>query len=464
MYGVARQPADPRAHAEAERRRRAAVPYHPTPAGFAQATMIEVPNGDGVATAPFTLWPEQARVLGLLAEKRLLIILKARQLGISWLACAYVLSEVTTKPGRTWLLYSQGQGEANELIRRIAFMYANHAERSRLPALVTENTTELEWSNRSRIISLPATRKAGRSFTASGVLLDEFAFMAWGKQLLDAVKPTVDGGGKLFIISTADGNGTPYHQQWQGAESGQTSYTAVFLPWQACPDRDPEWRQRRMMETQDPSSVLREYPENALEAFTHASGLVFDRWSDGPENGNVTESADYVPDAGPVVLAIDDGYVGSLDAKTGQYTANSHPRVFLLCQLRPNGQLCVFEESYAVSLLSEQHITDVLALPYPAPDYAVVDKSAAELKGRLHDAGIYTRNGANSVDESIKELRRWVAPDRNGVRRLLVHPRCKHLRSEFVSYRYDDKGNPVKAFDHGVDGIRYLCWNLRHET
>lgn len=447
-----------------ERRRRQVPSYRPLPAAFIAATKIEVPVGDGTAAAPFVLWPSQQMVLAHMQGDHLLVFLKARQLGISWLACGYVLSEVTTKPGRTWLLYSQGQGEANELIRRIAFMYANHAERARLPALVTENTTELEWSNRSRIISLPATKKAGRSYTASGVLLDEFAFMAWAKHLLDAVKPTVDGGGKLFIISTADANGSPYHQHWQAAEAGLNGYTPVFLPWQARPDRDAEWRRRRMLETQDPSSVLREYPENPLEAFTHASGLVFDRWRDGPEDGNVTEAAEYVPDAGPVLWAIDDGYVGTLDTKTGHYTANSHPRVFLLCQLRANGQLCVFGESYAVNLLSDQHIENVLMLPYPAPDYAVVDKSAAELKGRLHEAGIYTRNGANDVDESIKELRRWVAADTNGVRRLLVHPRCVQLRAEFVSYRYDDKGNPVKAFDHGVDAIRYLCWNLRHES
>jgi hypothetical protein len=39
-----------------------------------------------------------------------------------------------------------------------------------------------------------------------------------------------------------------------------------------------------------------------IEAFTAAAGLVYDIWSDGPPDGNVTEDADYIPDGGPVLL------------------------------------------------------------------------------------------------------------------------------------------------------------------
>jgi hypothetical protein len=51
-----------------------------------------------------------------------------------------------------------------------------------------------------------------------------------------------------------------------------------------------------------------------------------------------------------------------------------------------------------------------------------------------------------------KCLRGMLAPDSNGYRRILVHPRCKQLRAEMASYRYDqDTGKPVKQFDHGCD-------------
>lgn len=194
----------------------------------------------------------------------------------------------------------------------------------------------------------------------------------------------------------------------------------------------------------------------------NAEGLVYgDVWS----TENVTEQADYTPDGGSIFWAIDDGYAGELDERTHQYTAQSHPRVFLLCQLRPDGILKVFAESYAVKKLADEHIKDVQALPYPAPDYAAVDKSAAELIGRLNRAGIYTRRSPASVDESIKLLREWIGADTNGVRKFIVHPRVRHLLGELASYQTDkETQKPIKAFDHGPDAARYIVWTLRHNS
>jgi hypothetical protein len=179
-----------------------------------------------------------------------------------------------------------------------------------------------------------------------------------------------------------------------------------------------------------------EYQRLGLGQWVQATGVIFGVWSDGPDDGNVTTAADYEPDAGEMIWGCDDGYVGKVDPTTGTYTADSHPRVFGFYQLRHDGRICRFAESYAVGVLSDQHIEHVLELPYPRPIYAVVDKSAAELKGRLHAEGIYTRNSPSDVEESIKEMRRAVAPDTNGYRRFQVHPRCKHFRSE-MALRYD---------------------------
>lgn len=188
-------------------------------------------------------------------------------------------------------------------------------------------------------------------------------------------------------------------------------------------------------------------------------GQVFNTWQDG----DVTEDADYIEGGGSVFWAVDDGYVGAIDPLTGHYTADSHPRVFLLAQERPNGQLCIFAESYAVGAREDDHIADVRALPYARPQYAAVDKSAATLKRWLHDAQIYTRNGPSDVEESIKELRTAFAPDANGFRRVLIHPRCVRLRWELTNYRRDETTRkPIKAHDHGPDSARYLFWTKRH--
>ena len=197
--------------------------------------------------------------------------------------------------------------------------------------------------------------------------------------------------------------------------------------------------------------------------WAQATGLVYEVWSDGPEDGNVTEAAEYEPGAGPVFWGVDDGYSGKMDPISKTYTANSHPRTFLLCQLRNDGRLCLFGEVYRVKTFADQHTREVIDLGYPFPDYAAVDKSAAQLKGIMREMGIDVVNGPASVEESIKEARGWIGADQNGRRRLLVHPRCRHFRAEMLSYIYDDNGKPVKQYDHGPDAIRYLIWRLRHE-
>jgi hypothetical protein len=441
------------------------TPPRLTPAAFIEATRIEVVGDQSNATVPFRLWDGQRTALEIMERERLIVFLKARQLGISWLVCGFALWLCTSLAGQPVLVYSQGQLEANELIRRTGFLYEQHQQRDRLPALTRDNTGLLAWANGSRMLSLAATRKAGRSFTAALAILDEWAFMAWPHETLAAVKPTIDAGGKLFIISSADGMGTAYHQHWQASTVGANGYTPVFLPWTARPDRGLGWRDQKLIEASgDTATISREYPANDIEAFTHAAGLVYAVWSDGPADGNVTEDAEYVNGGGPVVWGVDDGYAGRRDPKTGHFSADSHPRAFGLYQLRHDGTINRFAEHYAVKLLSDAHLTEVLALPYPRPAYAVVDKSAAELKGRLHVSQIYTRNSPADVTESIKEMRRAVAMDSNGRRRLRVHPRCKHFRAEMASYRYDPQtGKPIKQFDHGPDEARYLVWALRYE-
>ena len=113
--------------------------------------------------------------------------------------------------------------------------------------------------------------------------------------------------------------------------------------------------------------------------------------------------------------------------------------------------------------MEEAQVKEAIELGYPMPVYAAIDSSAAQLRGRLHGLNIGTYKATHSVEEGIKEVRRWVAPDVNGFRKVLIHPRCTHLRHEWVSYAYDEQsGKPIKTFDHGLDAARYLIWTLRH--
>lgn len=321
-----------------------------------------------------------------------------------------------------------------------------------------------------------------RGHTADGVVIDEAADvdpLAWREVLRPML---IDTNGWML----ADGTPKGYNWLWQEFESAKLrDDSAVFtaptrgyrideaghIHYEAHPLENPHipWGEIAQLwaatcpllpdGVRDTTNAYTFHQEIGAQFNAVPGGQVLNTWQDG----DATEDADYIADGGAILWGVDDGYVGKIDPLTGHYTAESHPRVFLLAQERSNGQICVFYEHYAVGQREDDAVNEVLALPYPAPDYAAVDKSAAALKRWLNDAGIYTRNSPSDVEESVKELRTALQPDGNGFRRVLIHPRCVHLKFELTNYRRDETTRKViKAFDHGPDALRYLFWTKRH--
>ena len=225
-----------------------------------------------------------------LMTERLVIILKARQLGISWICCWYALWLCLFQPGKVVLLFSKGQEEANELLRRIKALYVRLPDwmRTAGPALLKENTEELVWGNGSTVRSLPASPGAGRSFTASLVILDEAAFLQFAGELYTALKPTIDAGGQLIILSTANGIGNLFHQLWTKAVAGLSTFRTIFLPWWSRPGRDAAWYAAQLAEYTDPAMVKQEYPASAQEAFLVSGRTRFDPTWIARQAANVT--------------------------------------------------------------------------------------------------------------------------------------------------------------------------------
>ncbi len=134
--------------------------------------------------------------------------------------------------------------------------------------------------------ALAFSTKGGRSYTGSLAIVDEADFIPDLGQFLNAVKPTVDGGGQLFLISTSDKRRpvSPFKNLFRAATGcapavgGAGAYEAIFLPWQARPDRDAAWYARTKAEmfaqrgTDD--DFYAEYPATPEEAL---APLQFDR-------------------------------------------------------------------------------------------------------------------------------------------------------------------------------------------
>ncbi len=149
---------------------------------------------------------------------------------------------------------------------------------------VQDSVTRFELTTDSRALAF--STKGGRSYTGSLAIVDEADFIPDLGQFLNAVKPTVDGGGQLFLISTSDKRRpvSPFKNLFRAATGcapavgGAGAYEAIFLPWQARPDRDAAWYARTKAEmfaqrgTDD--DFYAEYPATPEEAL---APLQFDR-------------------------------------------------------------------------------------------------------------------------------------------------------------------------------------------
>ena len=160
---------------------------------------------------PFGLWPAQRDVLIELEQHRLTVILKARQLGLSWLVVGWALWLMLFQPAATVLFFSKRDQEA---VRLLAFRRRGMLDRLPdwlRPALVADHDHNIELANGSVGLAFPTT--GGRSYTASLVVVDEADFAGTSgadnldallDALLAAVKPTIDAGCRLILLSTAD--------------------------------------------------------------------------------------------------------------------------------------------------------------------------------------------------------------------------------------------------------------------
>ena len=92
----------------------------------------------------------------------------------------------------------------------------------------------------SRFLAFPTT--GGRSYTGTIAVVDEADFVPDLRGFLNAVKPTIDAGGQLFLITTSDKKRplSTFKRLYRRAHSERQlgDYVPVFLPWYARPDRD----------------------------------------------------------------------------------------------------------------------------------------------------------------------------------------------------------------------------------
>jgi hypothetical protein len=220
---------------------------------------------------PFTLWPAQQQALRTIVAHRLTVILKARQLGLTWLVLGYALWLMLFFPQATILFFSRRDEEAVDLLKkRLRGLYERLPAWLKVKAFITDNDHEWHWSNGSRVLAFPTT--GGDSYSATLVIVDEADLVADLASLMASVKPTIDGGGRMVLVSRVDKGRprSPFKRIYLAARKKQIGWEAVFLPWSAHPDRDSTWYEVQKADILHRTAALDElheqYPATDAEA------------------------------------------------------------------------------------------------------------------------------------------------------------------------------------------------------
>lgn len=152
------------------------------------------------------------RLLTLLWLKHLLMgIPKSRRMTASWTFISLYLQDTIFNRGRFNGLISKKEDDAADLLSRAEFIY-HHIPDWRLPNALLPKIKNGKMSKSppvmefpeidSKLQGFPSGADQLRQFTLSGLLGDECAFWDDAEEFYSATKPTLDGGGRMTLISS----------------------------------------------------------------------------------------------------------------------------------------------------------------------------------------------------------------------------------------------------------------------
>ena len=279
---------------------------------FYSSNALKIRTKDAVVV-PFRMNEAQRRLHAIVEEqyartgKVRVIILKARQMGLSTWAGARLFSRVSQRPAKKALVVTHHADSTRALFDMTQRYY------DLLPAILKMKTQyssrkELKWGaplDSGYIVGTAGADTLARGETITHAHLSEVAFWPRSKAqelfsgLMDSIPAKPDT--EVYIESTANGVSGVFYDQWKAAVKGETDFIPVFLPWfvetgyrAAAPaafERTPEEESLAAAHGLDNDQLqfrrlkigekgrdlfMQEYPSTADEAFLTSGRPVFD--------------------------------------------------------------------------------------------------------------------------------------------------------------------------------------------
>lgn len=161
------------------------------------------------AENPIKLFPDKEYLkyfVNLWVKYKLLLVPKTRRMTMSWTCLGLYTWEALFWDNKNTALVSKKEDDANELCLKVKFIYDNldndKIPKDLLPTLRVK-FNYIEFVERGSLIrGFPMGADQLRQFTFSGIFGDESAFWEKAKEFYSATLPTIDGGGRMTLVSS----------------------------------------------------------------------------------------------------------------------------------------------------------------------------------------------------------------------------------------------------------------------
>lgn len=164
------------------------------------------------AIQPYPDYLEYLQFLtALWIKERYIACPKSRRMFCSWNFISLYLHDTIFNSGRFNMFVSKKEDDAADLISRAEFIIKNipswRIPKALLPTIkngkMSKQPPVLEFDEiNSKLQGAPQGADQLRQFTLSGILGDECAFWEEAQAFYSASKPTLDGGGRMTLISS----------------------------------------------------------------------------------------------------------------------------------------------------------------------------------------------------------------------------------------------------------------------
>lgn len=206
---------------------------------------VRVLNPKGEDLQQMERWPLAVELLQKFwPENKRSIIIKARQLGVSWDFALYALFHLGWKRYRTLGSVNYNQEVAGELIARMRVLWESMPLSLRPRVRGEWSDKHVEFENGSRAIALATKNVSGAGYTFSMMGIDEAGLIENLGDNWAALLPAVEHG-ELHLFSTPREDTNKYAEIIKSARAGTSSFKLRECQWWERPDRDQNTEQGR---------------------------------------------------------------------------------------------------------------------------------------------------------------------------------------------------------------------------